>query len=196
MSPRALTEEEKCRICNRLLEKGKELVLFHGIKKVSVDEIAKAAGVAKGTFYQHFGSKEEYLLELIEANERQVFSRAEQMIHAGGDLRTNLRSFLINLYNMPELAFLVKNFRDLSELFQSVPDSELQPAKQREADIIGRLLTVAGVGIQKVTPGVVHNYIHALFLMMCSDLMIEEDLQETFECIMDSLVNYIFGGAQ
>ncbi|MCL2721778.1 MAG: TetR/AcrR family transcriptional regulator, partial [Treponema sp.] len=63
--PRALTEQEKCRLCNRLLEKGKAIVLAQGIKKVSVDDIAKAAGMAKGSFYQHFESKEVFLYELI-----------------------------------------------------------------------------------------------------------------------------------
>ena len=48
--PRALTEQEKCRQCEKLLVKGREVVLKQGIKKVSVDEITKAAGMAKGLF--------------------------------------------------------------------------------------------------------------------------------------------------
>ena len=80
--PRALTEQEKCRQCQRLLDKGKSFVLSHGIKKVSIDDIAKAADMAKGTFYQHFESKEKYLLALIEDIHKHAFAKSEQMIIA------------------------------------------------------------------------------------------------------------------
>jgi AcrR family transcriptional regulator len=51
--PRALTEKEKSAQYRKLLDKGKKEVISHGIKKVSVDDIAKVAGIAKGTFYKY-----------------------------------------------------------------------------------------------------------------------------------------------
>jgi AcrR family transcriptional regulator len=36
----------------------------HGVEETTVEEIAKAAGVTKGTFYFHFAHKEDILLEL------------------------------------------------------------------------------------------------------------------------------------
>jgi AcrR family transcriptional regulator len=43
------------------------LVLFskYGIKKTTIDDVAKATGVAKGTFYLFYSSKEELIFELI-----------------------------------------------------------------------------------------------------------------------------------
>lgn len=42
----------------RLYDNAKRLFLEYGVDNVSVDSIAKAAGVAKGSFYVHFESKD------------------------------------------------------------------------------------------------------------------------------------------
>lgn len=57
-----------------------------------------------------------------------------------------------------------------------------------------RILHLFGIDIKKVKPGIVHNYIHALFLMKSSEYMIEEDLEESMDLILDDLIAYVFGG--
>ena len=197
--PRALTEKEKCAQCQKLLEKGKAAVISHGIRKVSVDDIAKAADMAKGTFYQHFESKEKYLYALIEKIHHDAFSQAKQIIFSGPPstdaLRTNVIGFLKGLFNMPEMAFLIQNEHDMVDLFENVPNRELQFFKRMEADLFGKMLKLAGIDTEITKPGIVHNYVHALFLMMSSDLMTEDDLPETVDLITDSLISYIFKNA-
>ncbi len=198
--PRALTEKEKCAQCQKLLEKGKDVVLAYGIRKVSVDDVAKAAGLAKGTFYQHFASKEQYLYALIEKIHHETFSQAEKAVLVGlskngGDMRANVRGFLQKLFYMPEMVFFLENESDINTLFETVPNQELQSFKQIEEGLFEGILRLAGIDAQKVKPGVVHNYIHALFLVKGSPYMMEDDLQETLDLMMDGLFSYIFGGA-
>lgn len=52
----------------RLLDASQKLFTLHGFKKVSVDEIVQKAGLAKGTFYIYFPSKEDLYRELMEKN--------------------------------------------------------------------------------------------------------------------------------
>ena len=47
----------------RLREAANELFLRKGVDKTTVDEVVAKAGVSKGTFYLHFGRKEDLLLE-------------------------------------------------------------------------------------------------------------------------------------
>ena len=47
--PRALTKQEKCRQCRRLLEKGKAVVFSQGIRKTSVVVLVHHADVSHGT---------------------------------------------------------------------------------------------------------------------------------------------------
>ena len=196
--PRALTEQEKCTQCQRLLEKGKSAVLAHGIHKVSVEEIAKAAGMAKGSFYQHFKSKEEFLFELIEKIHRDAFEQAQEIliqgISEGGDLKESARSLLKALFAMPEMIFFIKNEHDVSTVLEQAVDSGLEAHKFVETELLQAMLLLAGIDTDVVKPGVVHNYVHALFLMMGSDLVTKEDLPETVDLITESLISYIFGG--
>ena len=192
--PRALTEQEKCVQCQRLLEKGKSVVLAQGIKKISVDEITKAADMAKGTFYQHFETKEQFLFKLVEYIHGQIFTQVEQMILSEPDLKKNARTFFTNLFCMPEMAFFTQNEQAINEIFWVImPKGELQSFKQMEEALFEKMLVLAGADTKKVKPGVIHNYVHTLYLLMGSDLMIKEDLPGTFECIIGSLISYIYG---
>jgi AcrR family transcriptional regulator len=193
--PRALTEKEKCIQCDILLEKGKEIVFRYGIKKTSIDEIAKAAGMAKGTFYHHFESKEDYIYKLLWKIHQHFFSQAEQVLRDKENLRENIRTFLINLFYMPELVFLIKNHDELHALLEANPSKDSTDIYQKEIEMYKHLIISAGIDTQKVKPGVVSNYVHTLFLMMNSDLMKKDALDETFNYMIDCLVKYIFGGA-
>lgn len=49
-----------------LFEAGRKLFLIHGFKEVNVSAIAKAAGVAVGSFYNYYPSKEKLFVDIYE----------------------------------------------------------------------------------------------------------------------------------
>ncbi|MGP3961257.1 TetR/AcrR family transcriptional regulator [Nonomuraea sp. 3N208] len=49
----------------RILDSARDLVLDHGVRKVTVSEIAQAAGVGKGTVYLYWAAKEDLILGLF-----------------------------------------------------------------------------------------------------------------------------------
>jgi len=65
-----------------------------------------------------------------------------------------------------------------------------------EAGMFEKMLILAGVDTEKIKPGVVHNYVQTLYMLMGNDLMIEDDLEKTVDLIFDSLVSYIIEGAK
>ncbi|MDR0463663.1 MAG: TetR/AcrR family transcriptional regulator [Treponema sp.] len=198
--PRALTEQEKCRLCQRLLDKGRDIVFGIGIKKISVDDITKAASMAKGSFYHHFESKEKYLYELIMDIHKQIFEQAQKYIETVNSLRekTQLKQyisgFLNNLFHMPQMKFLIKNCNDINDLIDAMPESEKKGKSIIDADLFEKLINMTGVDTKKLKSGVMHNYMHTLFMIMDCDLMMEDDLDETFELIMDSFISYLING--
>lgn len=62
------TEKEKIR--GRLMEVGRELFPRYGLKKTSLEDLTRPAGIAKSSFYGFFESKEILYLELL-VEERQ-----------------------------------------------------------------------------------------------------------------------------
>lgn len=55
-------------IQERILVKGDEMFRRHGIRSITMDDIAKNLGVSKKTIYQHFPDKEELVIEIIRMN--------------------------------------------------------------------------------------------------------------------------------
>jgi len=179
----------------RLLDKGKEAVLLYGVRKVSVDDIAKAAGFAKGTFYQHFESKHEYLHVLTEQITFDVFDHAEQLLAEGGSdikkLEASARDILRSVFTMPEFIFLVRNEQDMEALFDGLINQGPQAIKLLEEDLFEKLLQSLGINTNRVKPGIVHNLVHTMILMSANDLLVEDDLPATLELMMNCMFSYI-----
>ena len=57
--------ENKARVRRRVLDIASRAVREHGADGVSVAEVMRAAGLTHGTFYSHFGSKNELVAEAV-----------------------------------------------------------------------------------------------------------------------------------
>ena len=64
--PKIYSETEKTDIKDNLKREANILMIERGIKKTTVDELVKRAGIPKGTFYLFYPSKEMLLFECIQ----------------------------------------------------------------------------------------------------------------------------------
>src|ERR1700722_10473223 len=65
-----------CQTCQAIMDAAMGRFLHYGFKKTTIDEIAQAAGVGKGTVYLYFDSKEDILLTIVRKIKKNV---TEQM---------------------------------------------------------------------------------------------------------------------
>lgn len=63
--PRAFTEVEKETIRRKLLEAGRACFQRYGLKKTTIEDLTKPAGIAKASFYLFFESKEALFIEVF-----------------------------------------------------------------------------------------------------------------------------------
>lgn len=178
------------------MQKGKELLLAYGIGKVSVEDIARAAGMAKGSFYLHFTSKEAFLFVLIRDLHEQYFNLLEQMININNaeNLREHVRKFIKELFRQPEFLFFLKNYRKIEELFDDALHEQSQSLKDMEYATYDKLIKLVGADIKRVKAGVVLNYIHTVFTgVLGNNIIFEQDIPETCDVLIDGLITYIFG---
>ncbi len=70
-----------------LLEKGEELILKFGYYETKVEDITKEAGVAKGTFYIYFSSKEDIFIEILKVK----IAKAVESMKERKDEATNFK---------------------------------------------------------------------------------------------------------
>lgn len=101
---------------NRILDAAAELILRWGYDKTTVDDIARQAGVAKGTIYLYWKTREELFLALIK-RERLAFARDfQQRIMAdeeGATLRGIIRNTALATMSRPLLKALLMGDRDV-----------------------------------------------------------------------------------
>ena len=72
--PKVYTDEEKKKIIEKLKKEANILMQEKGVKKTTVDELVKRAGIPKGTFYLFYPSKEMLLFDVSQDFHTQVDS--------------------------------------------------------------------------------------------------------------------------
>lgn len=93
--PPAFSAQEKARISELLLDTGLRAFTTQGLRKTSIEDLVRPAGIAKSSFYLFFDSKEALYLELLLRQQKQVKSRVvDGALLRGADARDSLRLFL------------------------------------------------------------------------------------------------------
>lgn len=67
--PKIFSQDDRATIRQRLIDAGRDHFLRYGLRKTNVEELARAAGIAKGTFYSFFESKEDLCLAIYDQEE-------------------------------------------------------------------------------------------------------------------------------
>jgi AcrR family transcriptional regulator len=112
----------------RILNGALKVFARRGLKDATVDEIAAAAELGKGTLYYYFSSKEDLLEALVMATADQYFKGLMDQIEPGADLLTICNQIVENL---------LANYRESPDLFRVLylvlAESEMKLDRAREA---------------------------------------------------------------
>jgi len=107
---------------HRILDAAKELILRWGYHKVTVDDISRQAGVAKGTIYLHWKTREELFAALMKREKLEIVEDLKQRIAAdpeGATLRGILKHSALALMARPFMkAVLLRDMAILGKLSQ------------------------------------------------------------------------------
>lgn len=188
--PRAFTEQENELIGKRLLEQGYRLFSAYGLKKTNIEEIARAAGISKGAFYNFYASKEALFMDVIE--EAEVRLRQEVLAQVdlpGPSPRARLAAVLKKAFaifqSMPILQFLSGG--DYELLFRNLPPEKLQQHLSSDQVFIGELIArCQQAGIPICAPP--EQIASLLYPLVMAALHADEWGQENFSGSIDLLL--------
>ena len=93
-APLPLRERKKQDTRQRILTAGLDAFTARGFDNCTIDEIARAAGVGKGTVYNYFRTKEDLVVSFMVEMERQMQAEAAALAQARGSLATILTRFI------------------------------------------------------------------------------------------------------
>jgi AcrR family transcriptional regulator len=87
----------------RILEAARSLFAERGVGEVTLEEVARAAGVGKATLFRRFGDRGALFLALLDEHERELQDavlRGEAPLGPGAPARERLRAFLDALLHL------------------------------------------------------------------------------------------------
>lgn len=97
--------EHKAQTRERIVDTARRLFNRHGFEQVSIDQVMAGAGLTRGGFYKHFGSKDELYAEAV-ASFSACNPMAQKIAKSGGALQRDpvkLALTLVDLYLSDEV---------------------------------------------------------------------------------------------
>jgi TetR/AcrR family fatty acid metabolism transcriptional regulator len=157
----------------QILDAAIKVFALQGFHQSTVAQVAKAAGVADGTIYLYFKSKDDILFQFYEYKARQVFERfreaVDQATHAVDKLRNLVRTHLTEFQNDINMAIVYQAethqhrraaqeaIREMSKMYRDIV-TEIVELGQREGKL-RRNLTIGLV--MRLINGTVNEVINA-----------------------------------
>src|ERR1700737_3800577 len=116
---------------NAIVLSGLQLFTHYGYRKTSIDDIARAAQVAKRTVYLHFENKAAVFLAILEYLGDQVRQRCAAAERAGGSAVGRLTGLLDAYFGMAfELFSKSEHMPELEETFSKLARSRIGDLKR------------------------------------------------------------------
>jgi len=194
MSPKAFTEQEKEVIRRKLIDAGEVFLSTTGIRKTTVEDLAKAAGISKGAFYSFFESKEILFWEALMREHARVHDTINEYIGENQITREVFIEMIGGMYRAfikkPWILDLIEG--DYEVLMRRIPQEQLM----RNAQIDNATMHVFEQAIAdktKIDPETVSAAMRMLFLSVLHRKEIgREWADEAFMLMLNALADYIF----
>lgn len=86
--------EPRARIREALIESGRERFARYGLRKTTIADLTEPVGIATGTFYRFFDSKEALFWTVLEGEREAVVERYEAAVEAADGSREEIVALL------------------------------------------------------------------------------------------------------
>ncbi len=192
--PVAFTTEQQESIREELFRAGIRLSRSEGMQRMTVSKLAASAGIAKGSFYHFFESKEAFILALIGYTGEKLLHLFEKHLNGREQMTTHeftefLREYMNSEYDLlngltMEDMMWVKTHMSEAELFE--PDRTVFAMQQ----FLNRISDAQ----ENIDVGTIVNLIKGMYMIRESrDTMIGSSLDNSIEVMLRMVEIYISG---
>ncbi|PZD95462.1 TetR/AcrR family transcriptional regulator [Paenibacillus sambharensis] len=188
---RKFDEREREIIAAKLISEGRRQFEALGLKKTSVADLTKAAGIAQGSFYLFYGSKEELYYDILLQEEHDIREQMLAPLREGRVSREAFKQLLQASIRLMEERPLLRQLYDeavMEQLFRKLPEEKLSENFQNDADdLLPVLLRGKEQGwLTAEDPETVVSLLRAVVLLSFQKRQIgEEQYDATMELLTD-----------
>jgi len=195
--PKAFTIEEKKIIKNSLIEKGVEFFGTYGLKKTNIEDITNAVGIAKGSFYSFYSSKEELFLDVLRKAEEKIIKKVSQLLKKMmKDPRGTFKEFMLLHIQAPKANPIIQQIADKNTreyLIRKLHNNPKLQQKLQTYEYLPKFIEMwqkQGLIINK-DPEILAGILKSVFTIGLDDETIEYIGREKFPEIIENLMNII-----
>lgn len=177
----------------KLLENGFALIKKTGVKKTSVEEISASVGLAKGTFYSFFPSKEEFVYQIMVHKRIEVKAFYAGCADADGKIgRSEMRRFLHGIRGMDTNLYKYFSDADVAYLRARWPE-EYFFSVQKDEETTRWMMGFFKDARPDVDWKLLANYMKSISVLhQNSDLFHEDAFESLLDIYMDAILNVAF----
>lgn len=192
--PIAFTEEEMTKLRHELILAGIRLSRELGLQRMSVEKITSAVGIAKGSFYIFFDSKEDFILEIADYANKETEKMLLAALNGRRQMSTHEFISFFNMYihsdydlmgglTVNDFFWLQKHIKK-QDLFD--PDAQLKTAQL--------WLSLINDVRDGVDVGTFINLIKSIYAIReHSDTMVKASIENSIQVILRTIEIYISG---
>jgi AcrR family transcriptional regulator len=195
----AFTVDERERIRLSLLEAGRDAFGTFGLKRTRIEDIARSSGIAKGSFYLFFDSKEELCFTLLEEEEKlrdRELERAGISVD-GPEALARLLQGAFDAFEESRVAMRLHALDEFPLLIRKIPPERI--AAHQENDSV-RMRTLLRRLIERgfpvtCNPVVLSGLFRALFMLSFHRREIGEEIfPEVRRLLLESVARGLWAG--
>jgi AcrR family transcriptional regulator len=194
------TKQEKIIIKKKLLHEAKKLFKKYGVKKTSIDKIVEKVGIAKGSFYKFYSSKESIVFDILMDIEYEIHQKEMNnlnMLLEENEFPEAMKYTILKSLNFMQKETLLQIVNDL-QLIQEIWLKVSKEDKERSiCQNQNRVLDFIHVAKQNgyeliVSEKVFNASLMSFFLIYINQNMVGEAGDEALEIIIKATINKIF----
>ena len=192
--PPIFTMEQRDALKVRLLEIGTELIASSGIKKMSISKVTAKAGIAKGTFYNFFESKDRFVIEIIHYGKEEIYQCINKLVEENGFLDKQGLQILLSKFSLSGKNNVLSIFSKEDMLWLRENCKEEYILDSIKEDMIMKQLFAHVKGLNpRINFHVVANYMKTISLLNEHKSEMHQDaLDETQQLMVQAMFDYMF----
>ncbi len=195
--PRGFNDDEKQAITDSLIEQGRILFSQFGLRKTSINEITKKVGIAPGTFYKFYRSKEELYFEILEKEEEKIRDQwlnvdLNKGTHPKKALKNLLHS-MVNQFESNPLIYQLYFENNVESILRKLPREKLVKHFDNDSSALNALIEkweMQGIFFEE-NPEIIAGIFRSLFIL---SLHKKEIGQNVYQKIIERFIDLIVEG--
>jgi AcrR family transcriptional regulator len=194
MSPKAFTDKEKELVRQKLMDAADRCLSTTGIRKTSVEELAKAAGISKGAFYLFYETKELLFLDALEREQERMHEAIIGQVAGSASKREGFVTAIMQMYRdftaKPWLLVFAQEDYDL--LLRRIPQERIERHIALDDASTGRLRQLLG-DMPAFNTEIVSAALRMFFMGLLHRREVGEELIDgAFEFLVQAVADRIF----